>query len=459
MLRRLAPLLVLALGCQAPDAVSLRVPNRTPSPASLVSVRQHPEIVPASAAAPAEPQGKLDLPELWDIALVNNPAVREAGAHVRAASARLAQAGLYPNPRFRFSQDTIGSPIARPGNSAFEFNQEIVTGGKRRLDIVVSQREVSSAEVGLTGRKFEALTRIRRSYYDYLALWGILGEYDETVTALEKGIEATRKQVEAAKTRPKTDLLRLEAVLAEAKINRDRTWDALRGAWRQLAAEVGVDELPSAAEVGALPKAPPAWDDGAVLQRTLATNSAVRQAAVEVDRARVAVDRARAGAIPNVMVGGGYNADRTDQTSGGLVNVEVPLPLWDRQQGKIREATAKLVAAQAAARGAETKLARDVAEALARYRAAKRQVERTESEVLPRLTESLALLRKAFEAGSAQVTFNDVLTTEQNLLAARVTLAEARRALWQAVADLQGLMQLDVNEQLDPPPTGANPPP
>jgi cobalt-zinc-cadmium efflux system outer membrane protein len=401
---------------------------------------------------PAEPQGRLDLPELWDIALVNNPAVREAGADVQAARARLTQAGLYPNPRFRFSQDTIGSSIARPGNSAYEFNQEIVTAGKRRLDIAVAQREVSSAEVGLTGRKFEALTRIRRAYYDYLALWGILGEYDETVAALEKAAEATRKQVETAKTRPKTDLLRQEALLEEAKINRDRTWDALHGAWRQLAAEVGVDELPLAAEVGTLPKGPPAWDDGAVLQRVLATNTAIRQAAVEVDRARAAVDRARAGAIPNVVVGGGYNADRTDQTAGGLVNVEVPLPLWDRQQGKIREAAAKLAAARAAARGAETKLTRDVAEALARYQAAKRQVERTESEVLPRLAESLTLLRKAFEAGSAQVTFNDVLTTEQHVLTARITLAEARRALWQAVADLQGLMQLDVNENLDPSP-------
>jgi cobalt-zinc-cadmium efflux system outer membrane protein len=423
-----------------------------------------PTVVPAAAIVPTrtpvqqgaeriggDRPGQLDLPELWDLALVNNPAVREASADIQAAQARLIQAGLYPNPRFLFTQDTIGSSIARPGNSTFEFNQEFVTAGKRRLDLAGASRAVTSSEVGLIGRKFETLTRIRRTYYDYLALWGVLTEYEETVAALEKGVEATRKQVEVAKTRPQTDLLRLEALLAETRINRDRTGDAIRGAWRQLAAEVGVDELPQAAEVGALPKTLPAWDDAAVLRRALATNSMIRQAHIETDRARVAVTRARAGIVPNVIVGGGWNADRTDQTAGGVVSVEVPLPVWDRQQGKIREAEAKLAAAQAAVRGAETRITRDVAEAFARYSAARRQVERAEVEVLPRLRESLVLLRKAFDAGGGQVTFADVLTTEQNLLAARITVAQARRALWQAIADLQGLMQLDVAESLNLP--------
>ena len=37
---------------------------------------------------------------------------------------------------------------------------------------------------------------------------------------------------------------------------------------------------------------------------------------------------------------------------------------------------------------------------------------------------------------------------ESALYAARLTLAETRQALWLAIADLQGLMQLDVDEDL-----------
>ena len=77
----------------------------------------------------------------------------------------------------------------------------------------------------------------------------------------------------------------------------------------------------------------------------------------------------------------------------------------------------------------------------------RQQVERLGREVLPRLQESLELLRRAYQAGSAQVTFSDLLMTEQELNATRLTLAEARRSLWLAVADLEGLMQIDVGDE------------
>ena len=53
----------------------------------------------------------------------------------------------------------------------------------------------------------------------------------------------------------------------------------------------------------------------------------------------------------------------------------------------------------------------------------------------------------AYQAGSTQATFSDVLMSQQGLNGTRLTLAEARRSLWQALADLQGLMQIDLDEE------------
>src|SRR5262249_48787362 len=225
----------------------------------------------------------------------------------------------------------------------------------------------------------------------------------------ERGLEVTRQQVEKAETRPRTDLLRLEALLEEARINQARARDALEGAWRQLAAEVGVPQLPVPPEPGQLRENSPDWNDTLVLQRVRSSNTARNQAAVEAERARLAVQRARAGAIPNVTIGVGYDADNTDETAGGVINVETAVPVWNRQQGAIHEAGARWVAAQAAVRSTENRLTRETAEALARYKAAGRQVDRLTREVLPRLQKSLALLLEAYRVGSAQVTFSDVL--------------------------------------------------
>jgi cobalt-zinc-cadmium efflux system outer membrane protein len=453
MRKKALPLLVLAVGCQASRVdVPWEVETQV---AAIAPVRTAADMVPCAATAALAPQGgPLDLPALWALALANNPSLREAAADVEAARGRLVQAGLYPNPRLIYNQDTIGSRIARQGNITLQMNQEIVTAGKRRLDQAVARRETAVASVALAGRKFEVLTRVRRAYYDYLGLRHVLQVNGEAVATLERGVEITRRQVETAKTRPRTDLLRLEAMLEQARTNEARTRAELHGALRQLAAEVGVPELPERAIAGGLSETVPDWDADAVTGRVLAANAALAQATQEAERARLAVERAKAGAVPNVTVGGGYILENVDQTAGGQISLEAPLPVWDRQQGVIREAQARFAAAQAAVGSTANRLRRDTAEAFARYQAASRQVERLGREVLPRLQESLELLQKAYQAGSAQVTFSDLLMTEQELNATRLTLAEARRSLWLAVADLQGLMQLDVGEEFG----GSGPP-
>jgi cobalt-zinc-cadmium efflux system outer membrane protein len=443
MFRRLLPLLAFTAGCQSLPAEILRGVSETTTAAPAAPRL---DMLPCATAAIASPSiPPLDLPALWSLALANNPTLREAAATVEEARGRQIQAGKYPNPRLLYDQSTIGSRLAQQGNMTLQANQEIVTAGKRRLDHAVAERETAAASAGLVGRTFETLTRVRRAYYEYLGLNYTLQMNRAAVETLDRGLEITRDQVERARSRPQTDLLRIEALLAEARINEARTRDELEGARRQLAAEVGVPTLPVCAVAGDL-SVPPLWEHDPVLSRVLETNSAVRQANLEVERARLAVERARAEVVPNVTVGGGYSLDNLERTAGGLISVETSLPLWDRKQGQIHAARARLAATDAAAQGTITRLTRETAEAFVRYRAARRQVERLTSEVLPRLEQSLELLQKAYQAGSAQVTFTDVLSTEQSLNSTRSTLAEARRALWTAVADLQGLMQLALED-------------
>src|SRR5262249_5598342 len=142
----------------------------------------------------------------------------------------------------------------------------------------------------------------------------------------------------------------------------------------------------------------------------------------------------------------GYAHDFTGTDSGALVQVQAPIPIWDRKQGLIREAEARYVGSLATQGDTANRLARESAAAFARYLARREQVARLEAESLPRLRASDEFLREGYRARSAEVTFADVLQAEQALNAARLNLADARRELWMAVADLQGLMQLDLGE-------------
>ena len=75
-----------------------------------------------------------------------------------------------------------------------------------------------------------------------------------------------------------------------------------------------------------------------------------------------------------------------------------------------------------------------------------RRLEQLRNQVVPQLEESAALVRRGYQVGAVQLTFADVLLAEQSLNDARLRLAETRRELALAVADLKGLMQLDIGE-------------
>jgi cobalt-zinc-cadmium efflux system outer membrane protein len=289
---------------------------------------------------------------------------------------------------------------------------------------------------------------VRRAYYDYIGWVVTVKTNEEIVGVLEQGLKITRRLVEEVKTRPQTDLLRIEALVEEAQINLARSRANRDGAWRQLAADIGVRELPTAEAPADLPASIPQWDVKAIQQRVLSANTALKEAGVEVERARLALTRAKAQAIPNLTVGGGYSLENIDHTAGGLVTVETPLPLWDRNQGNIRAAEAQFARASATVGATANRLSKETAAAYAVYEASIQQAERLTTRVIPRLEESLKQLQKGYQAGAPQVTFADVLQAEQGLLTARLTLAETRRGMWLAIADLQGLMQLDLNEEL-----------
>jgi cobalt-zinc-cadmium efflux system outer membrane protein len=439
-------LLIMLTGCHTCPVDT--VPDLDTHVAAVASMPATPDIVPASVTTGEQPwTGPVDLTALWNLALANNPGLRETAADLEVARGKAIQAGKYPNPRILYEQEELGERRNSSGAVRLEMTQEIVTGGKRRLNIALAEAATDEASLALLGKKFDILTRIRRAYAEFLGWDHAVQVNQELVDALQKGVDTTGKLVKAG-TQPRRDLVRLEALLEETKINLARSRINRAGAWKQLAAEVGVPALPTPEKIKPPPEPSAPWESENVTRRVLAANTELKQAAVEVERARLEVERARAEAVPNVQVGGGYSRNFVEQEAGAVISVETALPLWDRKQGLIHQARAHLAKAQAAQATIANRLARDAAEAWSRYQGAYQQVERLTKEVLPRLQESLELVQLGFQRGAAQLSFAEVLLAQESLEDARLKLVEARRELWKAIADLQGLMQLDLGEDL-----------
>ena len=145
-------------------------------------------------------------------------------------------------------------------------------------------------------------------------------------------------------------------------------------------------------------------------------------------------------------MGAGYQNNFTASEPGAIVSAQVPLPLWDRKQGLVRETQTRLMQSTAVLRSAETRLSRDTANAFGRYRGFKEQEDRLSRKVLPLLEEGLKAVQDLYAGGDPKRSFADVLLAQQNLNSTKLRRADVRRNLLQAYADLQALMQLDVDE-------------
>ena len=451
MRRLVALLLVFCAGCQV-----CRVSRVDPTDAlaaveanveAVGSTRSAPELQVCGMATPVT-SPPVDLPSLWNLALTNNPSLREVAADVEAARGRLIQATKYPNPQFTYDQESIGTSQAPAGAFRLEVSQKILTAGKRSLDMAVADRALDVNQLALLGRKFTVLTLVRRAYYSYIGLEAAVRVSEEVVASLQRAVEITRKQVEEAKTRPRTDVLRLEALLVNARINLATNQSNREAAWRQLATEVGLPNLPmSSTPIPDLPEMIPPLNVEPVTKRVLAVNTDLKQAIADTERIRLQMERARAEAIPDVTVAGGYTRSFVENSEGAIISVSTPIPIWDRKQGLIYEAKANYARTVAFQQSTTNRLTQETAAAFARYNALRQQADQLTKEALPRLRDSLDLLLKGYQAGAAQVTFADVFQAQQDLNATRLTLAETRRNLWLAIADLQGLAQIDLGEE------------
>jgi cobalt-zinc-cadmium efflux system outer membrane protein len=180
-------------------------------------------------------------------------------------------------------------------------------------------------------------------------------------------------------------------------------------------------------------------------QLVLSNNPALREAAAEVDEARDR--RIQAAKYPNPTTGAVEEYIGETTGPGGIVLLETPIPIWDRNQGEIYAAQAHLTKAQAARDSTDNRRRRETAQAFARYVSARQQLERLTTDALPGLEESLRLVQQRYADGKNPEGYVDIQVAVETLNDARLTRAEARRTLWEAIADLQELMQLGIDKQ------------
>ena len=377
------------------------------------------------------------LPELEQTALANNPTICQASARIEAARGQCVQVGLLPNPVVGFTANEIGNEDAAGQHGLFIGKQRI-TNGKLCLRRKVAQQEIAVLQNELQAQRLRVLTDVRLAFYDLLIeqrrvelakeLERISLEAVKTISELLKNEEATRVELLQAEVEAETAKNGVEI----ARNNQD-------AAWRRLASVIGTPNEPLTTVEGELDESPILnWDEA--VQRLRSGSPEISRALAAVEKAKCATQLACAESVPNFNWQAGINYDFASDDPFASLQVSMPVPIHNWNQGNIRTARAEYSAAQQDVARVELDLQSRLAAAFRRYANGSQRAQRYTEQILPKARETLELVYIGYRAGEAQYPYLSLLTAQRTLFNAELTHLDALRQIWLAQSEVEGML-------------------
>jgi len=406
----------------------------------------------ASSAPPAQTPTVLTLTDLEQMALQHNPTLVQVAAQIDISRAKALQAKLYPNPTVGYTSEQIGvNGTAGELHGGF-IQQEIVTAGKLRLSRAKYQQEARAAEIQAMAQQMRVVNGIHIAFYEVLATQRLIENHRAQVANAQDALKTTQDLVNVGQAN--------EPDLLQAKVEANRERVALvaaeqryRRSWEHLVTVVGMPELPPTPLDGVLEPEGSPLDRENELCRLLQDSPEIEFARAEVVRDQITIRRETVERVPNIVVRGtaGYNFETRQDVYGAQVGIRVPI--FDRNQGTIRQAQSDLTRACAEVTRVELILRRRFADAFSRYNTSQESVRDFREQSLPTSRKAVELYQDYFKKRRAA--WPQVLVAQRTYFQLSDEYATALLDLRRAEVEIKGLLLVDgLNVPPGPTPQG-----
>jgi len=367
---------------------------------------------------PAVPSRRFSLAEVR-ARVFEKANLKLAAEAIRTAEAegRAEEAALWPNPSLRIRKRRIEDfEVLDTGFLEAELWQPFELGGKRGARTEKARAEVEAVSASVRALTLATLRDAEAQFYRVLRLERDVAEAREEAKAAADLAALTVSREEVGKA-SRIAALRLQATAETTRLTVQDLEREHAGACRRLDDLLGLAATTTAGVTGDFAGAQLTGLDRKAARAALDNHPrrlAAKKAAIAADRA---VESATADAWPDLSLALGYERSvELDENYLG-VGLNLPLPIWDRNQGRRAEARAALRRARKSLDAETLSLSVALEAALIAYDRSERNARGYGQDVIPKLAESLRLTRSAYEAG--RVSYLDVLDALLALIRAR----------------------------------------
>ncbi|HQR09009.1 MAG TPA: TolC family protein [Gemmatales bacterium] len=427
-------------------------PNATPSERDQALKAAYPTLpsIPEHKAPVGQP---LSLSALQQMAAGSNPSLRKAQADAEAAYGAMVQTGLYPNPVVGYQADQIQpwlSPGANAGQQGAFISQVIKTAHKLSLAQQVAGYDYLNALVAARKTQVDVTGQIRSAYFALLVAQQSV-EINRSLVALADEVYLLqRKQVQAGEAAG-YEPLQLYAQALQARSAMTQAEANVRSSWRQLAAAVGQPTLAPQPITGRADAVVPEFVLENVQKQIQDLHTDLLTARNKQLQSQANLSLQQAIPTPDLQTNLILQQDTAGHTTQFGFQVGIALPIYDRNQGNIRQAQAQIASTSDAIPATENDLMSRLAEAMSRYEASKVTAASYRDLVLPNLARAYKAMIRRYQVEPDKVGFNDIIVAQQNLATSLQTYLSSLDAQWKAVVDVANIGQLnDLYEQAVP---------
>lgn len=436
----------------------------------------------------------LTLDRALELALSHHPTLAAYAWDLRAADARRLQAGLRPNPELSFDIEdvrweegagskTVTRSMGTDGAVGWERSradgpakglkeseftlvvaQLIEFGRKRALRVELANQDRALVEWDYQAAKANVLTEVRKAFVGVLAAQEQRARAAEAEKLARRMSGVVQERVAAGDASP-IDAMSAELSVVEAAMALSQADRALDAARRRLATLCGVEPSSLGQAQGDLSVTSPvpAFED---LAARVEANPDLARWAAELARRRVALQVETSKRVPDVRVSAGVRvlgvpdgrergygvegptprASRfRSETKGDadydtmlVAGFSLPIPVFDRNQGGIREAEHLAAKASEERRAVAMEVTSALAEAHAAMAAAFDAVTTLRETALPKAEEAYKLTQEGYQAGKFDLVRS--LAAETALLTLRTRYITSMADYHLAAADVERLI-------------------
>jgi len=394
--------------------------------------------------APGTPVLRLTLAEAIDRA--ERASALLEGARARQESARAAgvTARQLPNPDLEWTSGPVrprgpGGPDGMATSLAL--SQPLDYPSVRAARAGVADAAVASARAAESVVRRGLHARVRAAFFLVLQREEQMRIAEEDLASLQQIRDRIGLRVELGES-PRLDLIRADTELLNARRVRDAARMRVEQALAGLAALVGAPAQAPLAVDGALPSLPPVPALADIRERALRLNPELVQLEAERLRAVARFDLEQRLRTPQVAVRAGV--DQEPDQSRWRVGLSVPLPVFNRREGPIREAAAEAAVAQAQGEARRQSLLAELDHAYAGFELARQQLRAFEGGLLRQAQQSLRVAEAAYRFGERGII--EYLDAQRTLRGVRQEYANAQFEARYALIELERLVGTDLME-------------